>query len=126
VFLVSAKCTVHSLVVKLVFAVFQASAYREHNWSRACPERSGLRPYILYASTGVEIEELYVEDCKVHIKTSPCKQISLITDKRFKAARSVNGDLAKAVLSIASACKAFYVLCEDTNGKIAAPLVMSV
>ena len=73
-----------------------------------------------YASTGVEIEELYVEDGKAHIKTSPCKQISLITDKICnKAVRSVDGDLTEAVLPIASACKAFYILCEDTNGKIA-------
>lgn len=36
-----------------------------------------------YASTGPAIEELYVEDERVHIKCSPVKKIRLITDNRY-------------------------------------------
>lgn len=80
-----------------------------------------------YASTGVEIKELYIEDGKVHVKTSPCKQITLIADKRCnKAARSVNCDLTEAVLPIASSCGAFWILCEDDRGKFAASCAVSV
>ena len=74
-----------------------------------------------YASTGVEIEELYIEDNRVHIKTSPCRQITLIGDRRCnRVARSAACDLTEATLDISPKCGSFWILCEDDRGHFAA------
>lgn len=81
----------------------------------------------LYASTGVEIKELYIEGGNVYIKTSPCKQITLMADKRCnRAVRSLKNDITEAVLPIAENCEAFWILCEDEYGSFAASSAVSV
>lgn len=55
----------------------------------------------LYASTGPLIEELYVEDGKVHIKTSPTERIILRTQYRGGKVEAAFGDtLTEAVFDL--------------------------
>ncbi len=55
-----------------------------------------------YASTGPEIREFYVEDCWVHVKTSPAHRINYITATRHRNKVSANyGDsVTEAVFRI--------------------------
>ncbi|MBE7050623.1 MAG: PHP domain-containing protein [Ruminococcaceae bacterium] len=74
-----------------------------------------------YSSTGVEIKELYIEGKNVHIKTSPCTQINLISDTRYaKGVRSLNNDITEAVFSLESDATLFWIICQDEKGRIAA------
>ncbi len=72
-----------------------------------------------YASEGPEIHELYVEDGKVFIKTSPAAKISIVTDVIH--ARSVGGDGAEPVteasFEIHSDAKYFRIVVIDKAGK---------
>ncbi|MBE7030583.1 MAG: PHP domain-containing protein [Ruminococcaceae bacterium] len=89
-----------------------------------------------YASTGVEIKELYVEDGKVHIHTSPCTQITFITDTRRRESVRVNDNgLTEAVFSLELIedkwpynldYKGFWIMCEDNSGKFAATCAVPV
>lgn len=55
----------------------------------------------LYASTGPQIEELYVEDGKVYIKTSPARKILLRTQYRGFLSKDANEDiLTEAVFDL--------------------------
>jgi len=54
-----------------------------------------------YSSTGPEIKSLYVEDGRVHIKTSAAKRISLITDRRITVSKNASDKLlTEAELSL--------------------------
>ncbi len=47
-----------------------------------------------YASTGPQIEELYIEDGTLRVRCSPVQEISLLTERRYSAAnRAENGGL---------------------------------
>lgn len=86
-----------------------------------------LENHDFYASTGVEIKELYIEGDKVHVKTSPCKQITLMTDKRRNnCERSLNNDLTEATLNLHKDVEGFWVYCEDEKGKFAASCAVKV
>ncbi len=61
----------------------------------------------LYASTGPTIEELYIEDGKVHIKTSPAATIMIRTEYRgYKLEAAFEDELTEAVFDLASFNKA--------------------
>ncbi|MBE7030765.1 MAG: PHP domain-containing protein [Ruminococcaceae bacterium] len=80
-----------------------------------------LEQHNFYASTGVEIEDLYIEYDNVYIRTSPCKQITMFTDCMYRQSVRANGDeITEAVLKLSPRCKAFWILCTDVHGKIAA------
>lgn len=82
---------------------------------------SALENRDFYASTGVEIQELYIEYGNVYIRTSPCKQITMITDTKYRQTRRAKGnELTEAVLEFDEDSKVFWIMCEDENGKIGA------
>lgn len=60
-----------------------------------------LRRGDFYASTGPAIEELYIEDGKVHIRTSPAREITINSERRFAARRTdPSGQLREAVFDL--------------------------
>ncbi len=55
----------------------------------------------LYASTGPEIYELYVEDGEVHITCSPAAEIMLTTDRRYAGrVKATEGPLTEATFGL--------------------------
>ena len=46
----------------------------------------------MYASTGPEIRELWVEDGALHVMTSPCCAISFLTSGRETSTTRAHGD----------------------------------
>jgi len=74
-----------------------------------------------YSSQGPEIYELWVEDGKVHIKTSPVERIALITGNRralFAIAEDNNG-ICEASFTLYPDSKYFRIKLTDYSGKIA-------
>lgn len=74
-----------------------------------------------YSSQGPEIHELWVEDGKVHIKTSTVERISLITSNRralFEIAEDDKG-ICQASFDIYPDTKYFRLKITDAKGKIA-------
>lgn len=74
-----------------------------------------------YASQGPEIYALWVEDNKVHIKTSEVEKIALITGNRrtlFEIAEDDNG-ITEAVFDIYPDSRYFRIKITDYNGKFA-------
>ena len=72
-----------------------------------------------YASTGVTIEELYVEDKRLYIKCSPCSRITMYRGGRITWDREVseNDDLTEASFGIDVANKYLLVECVTKDGK---------
>lgn len=58
----------------------------------------------VYSSTGPDIEEIYIEDNYLHVKTSPVKQIFLTAERRFARAENAptNGTITEANFEIGS------------------------
>jgi hypothetical protein len=71
-----------------------------------------------YASCGPEIKELYVEDGKLYISTSPAAQILLRGEGRY-VTRAYNCDSAVIKLDFNSIGKYFRLQVTDEKGKIA-------
>jgi hypothetical protein len=62
-----------------------------------------LRRGDFYSSTGPEIFEAYVEDGKVHVKTSEAKSIHIVTGHRQRMAkRAADAPLTEAVFDLAA------------------------
>lgn len=71
----------------------------------------------VYASTGPEIFELYSEDGKVKIKTSPSCAVAMLTDSRpTSIVRSHNDDITEAELNIPQGARWFRLEVHDTHG----------
>lgn len=74
-----------------------------------------------YSSQGPEIHELWVENGKVHIKTSAVERIALITGNRsalFEIAEDDNG-ICEACFDLHPDCKYFRIKITDYVGKFA-------
>ncbi len=77
----------------------------------------GLLSGNFYASMGPVIDELYVEDGKVHIKCSDAKRISYSTKgRRTKAVYSVDGYVNEAIFEIKDTDEYFRIDILDENG----------
>ena len=74
-----------------------------------------------YASTGPELHEIYVEDGKLHVRTSDASSISLTTDgRRTKYAYSKDGDaITEAVFALDFEYRYFRITVKDLNGNYA-------
>ena len=72
-----------------------------------------------YSSTGPEIKELYIEDGKIHIKTSPAKKIRLLTGNRFSAVKIAGNDgfVDEAVWDTNEIVKYFRIEVTDSSGE---------
>ena len=73
---------------------------------------NALLNYDYYASEGPEINECYVEDGYVHVKTSPVKRIILRTEGRATAvAKNADGsDITEAIIKIPENAGAYFRL----------------
>ncbi|MBQ1269617.1 MAG: PHP domain-containing protein [Clostridia bacterium] len=68
----------------------------------------------LYASTGPEIYDLYVEDGEIHVSCSPAAEIMLTTDRRYAGVKkATDGPLTEAVFGI----KGFFYQNEEITAK---------
>jgi hypothetical protein len=78
----------------------------------------GLLEGKFYASMGPVIEELYVEDGKVHIKCSDAKRISYSTrGRRTKAVNGLDGYVNEAVFEIKDTDEYFRIDVMDEQGR---------
>ena len=77
----------------------------------------GLLSGNFYASMGPTIEELYVEDGKVHIKCSPCSEIHVVTyPPRGKAHYAEGEPLTELTYPLKGGESYVRVECVDENG----------
>jgi len=72
-----------------------------------------------YASTGVEIEELYVEDGKIHVKCSPCCQVTMYRGGRrsWDTVKSDKDDITKASIGIEVENSYLVIVCTNSKGQ---------
>lgn len=72
-----------------------------------------------YASTGTEIEELYIEDGMVTVKTSPAKRIAVTGGNRYTACKMAEkGEfVTECTFSLDNVCNYFRIEVTDENGK---------
>jgi len=71
-----------------------------------------------YSSTGPEIKELYLEDGKIHIKTSPAKKIRLLSGNRYsKVLYSDNAQLTEAQFDYEPVFNYFRIEVIDKSGE---------
>ena len=72
-----------------------------------------------YSSTGPEIKELYMEDGKIHITTSPAKKIRLLSGNRYSRLikQKENEPVCEAVFDYKDVVNYFRIEVEDQTGE---------
>ncbi len=72
-----------------------------------------------YSSTGPSIEELYLEDGKIHIKTSPAKKIRLLSGNRYSRLVMADNDsfIKEAEFDATQVFNYFRIEVTDQNGE---------